>query len=146
MNKVILIGNLTRAPELRTTTSGVSVCNFTVAINRRFANAQGVKEADFISIVVWRQLAELCAKYLDKGRKCGIVGQLQTRTYEAPDGTKRYVTEVVADDVEFLDRAPAQSGDGPFVPNSYQQHQPQDSSPSFQGEGFAQVDDDELPF
>lgn len=146
MNRIILIGNLTRAPELRVTNTGTSVCNFTLAVNRRMPNAQGVREADFISIVVWRQLAELCAKYLDKGRKCAVVGQLQTRSYEANDGTKRFVTEVVADEVEFIDRAPQASQDGPYIPNTYQHQQINDPQPSFGGEGFTSADDDELPF
>ncbi len=102
MNKAILIGNLTRDPEVRTTNSGVSVCTFTVAINRRVANQQGVREADFINIVTWRQLAELCGRYLAKGRKVAVVGSIQTRSYDAQDGSKRYVTEVVADEVEFI--------------------------------------------
>ncbi len=146
MNKVILIGNLTRTPELRVTSTGVSVCNFTIAVNRRIPNAQGVREADFIPVVAWRQLAELCAKYLDKGRKCAVVGQIQNRSYETADGQKRYVTEIFADEVEFLDR-PGQSqqdsGSG-YVPNNFQ---PQaESQPTFGGEGFTTVDDDELPF
>lgn len=145
MNKVILIGNLTRAPELRVTSTGVSVCNFTIAVNRRIPNAQGVREADFIPVVVWRQLAELCSKYLDKGRKCAVVGQIQTRSYEAADGSKRYVTEVFADEVEFLDRAgQAPQEQGGYTPGNYQpQSEPQ---PTFGGEGFTTVDDDELPF
>jgi single-strand DNA-binding protein len=100
VNKAILIGNLTRDPELRTGSSGVPVCTFTLAINRRFANKQGVREADFINIVTFRQKAELCARYLTKGRKVAVEGVIQTRSYDAQDGTKRYVTEVVADEVE----------------------------------------------
>ena len=102
MNKVILIGNLTKDIELQTTNSGVSVGKFTLAVGRRFANANGDKETDFINIVVWRELAENCAKYLSKGRKCAVVGELQTRSYDAQDGTKRYITEVNASEVEFL--------------------------------------------
>ena len=109
MNKAILIGNLTRDPEARTTQSGVSVTTFTIAVNRRFTNAQGVREADFINIVAWRQTAELCARYLSKGRKVAVEGSIQTRSYDAQDGTKRYVTEVVADSVEFL--SSGQQGD-----------------------------------
>lgn len=102
MNKAILIGNLARDPEMRTGASGVPVCNFTLAVNRRFTNKQGVREADFINIVAFKQTAELCARFLAKGRKCGVVGMIQTRTYDAQDGTKRYVTEIIADEVEFL--------------------------------------------
>lgn len=102
MNKVILTGNLTRDVELATTQSGISVARFTIAVQRRFANADGEREADFINIVVWRGQAENCNKYLQKGSKCAVVGSLQTRSYDADDGSKRYVTEVVAESVEFI--------------------------------------------
>ena len=102
MNKVILIGNLAADPELRRTASDIPVCTFRLAVQRRFSNAQGVKEADFFTVVAWRQTAELCSRFLTKGRKCAVVGSLQTRSYDAQDGTKRYVTEVVADEVEFV--------------------------------------------
>ena len=102
MNKVMLIGNVTKDLELKTTTSGIAMCTFAVAVNRKFTNAQGVREVDYINIVTWRQTAELCAKYLAKGRKVGITGSIQTRSYTTKDGGKRYVTEVVADDVVFL--------------------------------------------
>ena len=91
MNKVFLIGNLTRDPEMRSTQSGVPVCNFSIAVNRRFRNAQtGQQETDFLNIVAWRQLAELCGRYLTKGRKVAVTGSIQTRTYEAQDGSKQY--------------------------------------------------------
>lgn len=102
MNKVILIGNLTKDPEHMSTTNGVSVCRFTLAVQRKFAGQDGEREADFINIVTWRGLADNCHKFLSKGKKCGIVGEIQTRSYDAQDGTKRYVTEVVANEVEFL--------------------------------------------
>ncbi len=102
MNKVILIGNLTKDPELTTTNSGVSVCRFTLAVSRRFANAEGERETDFINVVVWRVLADNCHKFLKKGSKTAVVGNLQTRSYDANDGTKRYITEVVAEEVEFI--------------------------------------------
>ena len=102
MNKVILIGNLTKDPEITTTNNGVSVCRFTLAISRRFANAEGERETDFINIVVWRTLADNCHKFLKKGSKTAVVGNLHTRSYDANDGTKRYITEVVAEEVEFI--------------------------------------------
>ena len=102
MNKCFLIGNLTRDPELATTNSGVSVCRFALAVTRNFSNAEGEREADFLNIIVWRGQAENCHKYLKKGSKCAITGSIQTRSYDANDGTKRYVTEIVADNVEFL--------------------------------------------
>ncbi|MBQ9786373.1 MAG: single-stranded DNA-binding protein [Clostridia bacterium] len=102
MNKVYLIGNLTRDPELASTTSGVSVCRFSIAVQRRFTNAEGEREADFFNIVVWRAQGENCHKYLKKGSKCAVVGLLQNRSYDANDGTKRNITEIVAEEVEFL--------------------------------------------
>ncbi len=101
MNKVILIGNLTRDPELATTNSGISYCRFSLAVQRRFAS-NGERETDFINVVVWRGQAENCNKYLKKGSKAAVVGSIQTRSYDAQDGSKRYVTEVVAEEVEFL--------------------------------------------
>ena len=143
MNKVILIGNLAADPELRKTTSDISVCTFRLAVQRRFSNQQGVREADFINIGAWRQTADLCARFLTKGRKCGVVGSLQTRAYDAQDGTKRYVTEVVADEVEFLG-AP-QGGQSQYNPGEVPPP-PEPSSSYTSNTGFTQVDDDELPF
>ena len=102
MNKVILIGNLTKDPELTTTTSGISVCRFSLAVSRRFTNSEGERETDFINVVVWRNLADNCHKFLRKGSKAAVVGNIQTRSYDAQDGSKRYVTEVVAEEVEFV--------------------------------------------
>ena len=110
MNKVILIGNLTRDPELTTTTSGISVCRFSLAISRKFTNSEGERETDFINVVVWRNLADNCHKFLRKGSKAAVVGNLQTRNYDAQDGTKRYVTEVVAEEVEFVGAKAADDG------------------------------------
>ena len=101
MNKVVLIGNLTKDPELSTTNSGINYCRFTLAVPKRFSN-QGERDAEFINIVVWRVQADNCHKYLKKGSKACVVGSLQTRSYDAQDGSKRYVTEVVAEEVEFL--------------------------------------------
>lgn len=112
MNKAILIGNLARDPEMRTGASGVPVCNFTLAVNRRFADQNGNRQADFINVVTFKKNAENCSRYLAKGRKCGVVGSIQTRTYDAQDGTKRYVTEIVADEVEFLGQPAGQAQRG----------------------------------
>ena len=101
MNKVILIGNLTKDPELSTTNSGINYCRFSLAVPKRFAQA-GERDAEFINIVVWRVQADNCHKYLKKGSKACVIGSLQTRSYDAQDGSKRYVTEVVAEEVEFL--------------------------------------------
>ncbi|TPG93540.1 single-stranded DNA-binding protein (plasmid) [Brevibacillus laterosporus] len=101
LNRVILIGNLTKDPELRYTTNGVAVATFTLAINRP-KRGEGDQETDFINIVAWRQLADLCANYLSKGKKAAVEGRLQTRSYDNKEGKKVYVTEVVADNVQFL--------------------------------------------
>ena len=102
MNKVILIGRLTKDPELRTIASGNATTSFTIAVNRNFTNQNGEREADFINCVAWRKQAENVAKYCAKGSQVAVEGRIQTRSYDAQDGTKRYVTEVVADNVTFL--------------------------------------------
>lgn len=106
MNKVILIGNLAADPESRTTQSGVQQCTLRLAVQRRFANPQGQREADFFNVVCWRQTAEFAARYLSKGRKIAVEGSIQNRSYTAQDGSKRYVTEINAEHIESLDRAP----------------------------------------
>ena len=134
MNKVILIGNLTRDPELSTTNSGINYCRFSLAVQRRFSS-NGEREVDFINIVVWRGQADNCHKYLKKGSKACVVGSLQSRSYDAQDGTKRYVTEVVADEVEFLSTKASGDarGDG--------------ATPSGDGSAELQpIEDDDLPF
>jgi len=131
MNKCILIGNLTKDPELTTTTNGVAVCRFTIAVSRRYSNADGERETDFLNIVVWRSLGENCHKFLKKGSKVGVVGNIQNRSYDATDGTKRYITEIVAEEVEFLSTKNA------------------DEAPKAQTEDVAKlqpIDDDGLPF
>lgn len=102
MNKLYLIGNLTKDPETRTTPSGVTVCSFTIAVNRRFANSDGDRQTDFFRINAWRQLGDVCARYLSKGKKVAVVGELQARMYEAKDGQQRMSLDVQADEVEFL--------------------------------------------
>ena len=104
MNKLTIIGNLTRDPELRTTSAGVNVCSFTVAVNRRNRrdDQNGQPEADFFRVTAWRQLADICSKYLAKGRKVCVVGSVSVHTYTGNDGTTRASLEVNADDVEFL--------------------------------------------
>lgn len=103
LNRVILIGRLTRDPELKYIPSGTPVASFTLAVDRPFVNKEGEREADFIPIVVWRKQAENCANYLGKGSLVAVDGRMQVRTYEQ-DGQRRYITEVVADSVRFLDR------------------------------------------
>jgi single-strand DNA-binding protein len=101
MNKVILIGNLTRDPELSTIPSGTNVCKFSIAVNRKYAGADGQRDTDFFNITAWRGLGENCAKFLKKGSKVCATGQIQTRTYEQ-DGVKKYAIDIIADEVEFL--------------------------------------------
>ena len=143
MNKVILVGNLTRDPELITTSNGVSLCRFSLAIQRRFAGPDGEREADFVNIVVWRAQADNCYKYLKKGSKCGVVGSLQTRSYDAQDGTKRYSTDVVADEVEFLSTKGSS--------NAEEISEPAETGSKSSGKNdvvnkFEPIDDDNLPF
>lgn len=102
MNKVYMIGNLTRDPELRSTQMGVSVCSFSIAVNRRFKGTDGKNETDFFNVTAWRQLGELCQQYLAKGRKVAVAGSIQSRSYQAADGSKRIAFDIVADEVEFL--------------------------------------------
>ena len=151
MNKVFLIGNLVRDPEVRATQSGISVCNFTVAVNRRFKKENGEQETDFLNVIAWRQLAELCGKYLAKGRKVAVTGSIQTRTYEAKDGSKRTAWDIVADEVEFLTPQNQQSSTQ-SAPGAYTTAASKDSGTAYAPQphndfgGFTQVDDEELPF
>lgn len=102
MNRVEFIGNLSKAPDVKQTTSGKTVCSLTIAVNRRYKGADGKTTADFFSVQAWEKLAELCARYLDKGSKVFVSGELRNRSYEAKDGSKRTVTEIIANEVEFL--------------------------------------------
>jgi single-strand DNA-binding protein len=130
MNKCIMTGNLTKDPEVRSTGSGISVCTFRIAVQRRFAGQDGQKVSDFFDVVAWRSLADNCGKYLSKGSKVAVVGELQTRSYDAKDGSKRYVTEIVADEVEFLTPKKAADSRGDELGQA----------------GFEEYDDGELPF
>ena len=151
MNKVFLIGNLVRDPEVRATQSGISVCNFTVAVNRRFKKENGEQETDFLNVIAWRQLAELCSKYLAKGRKVAVTGSIQTRTYEAKDGSKRTAWDIVADEVEFLSPQNQQSSTQ-SAPGAYTTAASKDNGTAYAPQphndfgGFTQVDDEGLPF
>ena len=139
MNKIVLIGNLTHDPETRSTASGVTVCSFTIAVNRRFASQGGEKQTDFFRINAWRQLGDVCSRYLAKGRKVAVVGELQARTYEAKDGTTRMSLDVAADEVEFLTPKSADdSGSGYSAPR------PQ--APAQDLAGFTDINSDDLPF
>ncbi|MBC1375891.1 single-stranded DNA-binding protein [Listeria sp. FSL L7-0091] len=117
MNRVVLVGRLTKDPELRYTPAGVAVATFTLAVNRTFTNQQGEREADFINCVVWRKPAENVANFLKKGSMAGVDGRVQTRNYEGNDGKRVYVTEIVAESVQFLEPRNANGGGGN---NNYQ--------------------------
>lgn len=125
MNKIVLIGRLTKDPELRFTPSGKAVANFTLAVDRPFTNQQGEREADFIPIVVWGKVAESCANYIGKGSQVAIDGRLQVRTYDDKEGQRRWMTEVIANSVQFLDskgkRESSQDQDQSSTPNKDQQ-------------------------
>lgn len=130
MNKSFLIGNLVKDPELKTTPNGVSVCTFTVAVQRAFSKED--KQADFIPVVTWRGLADNCGKYLAKGRPVAVSGSIQTRSYTNSNGEKRYTTEIVADDVQFLGKGEKSENSGSFEPADVNNFEP--------------INDEELPF
>lgn len=137
MNRTVLIGRLTKDPELKfLPNGGTAVCTFTIAVDRR-KSKDGQREADFIPIVVWGKPAENTANYMSKGRLIGISGRIQTRTYDAKDGSKRYVTEVVADEVQFLDKGNGNQQSG-------QNNQSQGGS-NF-GDDITPIDDGDIPF
>lgn len=148
MNKVILIGRLTRDPEVRTTTTGKAVTSFTLAVDRRFVrrdNSEGQQTADFIPIVTWNKLAEICGNNLSKGRRISVEGRIQVRTYDDQNGNKRYVTEVIADDVEFLDSKNSAGGDGSFQQGGYPKAAPQQPVGGASSFGPS-IPDEEIPF
>ncbi len=138
MNRATIIGNLTKDPELKTTGSGISVCSFTVAVRRPFSK----DETDFIPVVTWRQLAENCAKFLTKGRKVGVSGRIQTRNYETNNGERRYVTEIIADEVEFL----TPKGDGGGSGRADVPPPPDDAGLFGDESDFEPLDDEQMPF
>lgn len=143
MNKVILTGRLTKAPEAHTTQSGITRSTFTLAVNRRFKNSAGNYDADFLPVIAWRQTAEFCNKYLDKGRMVCVEGSIQTRSYDAQDGSKRYVTEIIAESVEALGGAKEGESRPADAPNEAPKRNEQQRVDT--GD-FTEVEDDDLPF
>ena len=137
MNKITLIGNLTSDPETRSTPSGVTVCSFTIAVNRRFANSEGERQTDFFRINAWRQLGEVCAKHLSKGKKVAVVGELQARLYETKNGEHRMSLDVAADEVEFL---------SPKDEEPKRKKENSDGYDHTPDEGFTDIDTSDLPF
>lgn len=159
LNRVILIGRLTKDPELRYTPAGVAVTQFTIAVDRPFTSQGGEREADFIPVVTWRQLAETCANYLRKGRLTAVEGRIQVRNYENNEGKRVYVTEVIADNVRFLEsnREGGSGGGGqreeaPFGGGAGNAGRSSNSSRSNQNDPFSNdgkpidISDDDLPF
>ncbi|EAD7550656.1 single-stranded DNA-binding protein [Listeria monocytogenes] len=159
MNRVVLVGRLTKDPDLRYTPAGVAVATFTLAVNRPFKNAQGEQEADFINCVVWRKPAENVANFLKKGSMAGVDGRIQTRNYEDSDGKRVFVTEVVAESVQFLD--PKNNNVEGTTSNNYQNKanysnnnktssyraDTSQNSDSFANEGKPiDINEDDLPF
>jgi single-strand DNA-binding protein len=152
VNKVVLIGRLTKDPELKFTPgTGTAVATLTLAVDRRVPNKNGQREADFIQVTVWGKSAENTANYMGKGRLMGVSGRIQTRTYEAKDGTRRYVTEVVADEVQFLDKG---NGTGTNGANPNRQaaaggnsgYSAMDFEGSIYEDEMTPIDDGDIPF
>ena len=144
MNRVILTGNIANEPESRTTQSGIAQCTFRLAVQRTFANQQGVREADFLTIVAWRQRAEFASRYFHKGSRILVEGSIQTRSYDAQDGSKRWVTEIIADNFEF---AGGSRNDGDAAPRTESfAPAPHPAESAAAPDEMQEIDDDELPF
>lgn len=152
MNKAILIGRLTKDPEHRTTPNGVSVATFTVAVNRRYKDEAGKYQADFINCIAWRSTADFVSKYFQKGYGIGIVGSIQTRSYEDKNGNRRYVTEIVAEEVEFAGSKGTSGDNGGYTPQREEQRcepQPNPTAAELFRDKFPELElipDPELPF
>ena len=135
MNAVVMIGRLVADPELRYTGSGKAVATMNIAVDRAFKGPDGQKQTDFFAVVAWGKIAENCANYLSKGRLVGIRGSIQNRSYDAQDGSKRYVTEIMADEVQFLERAQSAAPEAAAF-----------SAKSLDDAGYKALEDDDVPF
>ncbi len=143
-NKVMLGGRLTADPESRQTESGISVTRFTVAVNRRYNKDSSQQQADFLNVTAWRQTAEFVSKFFKKGSSIFVVGTIQNRSWTDNDGNKRYATDIVADEVSFVDSRNENPAAGQYTPDSYE---PSFSSPAADAPKFEEIkDDDDLPF
>ncbi len=143
MNKVILMGRLTRDPEVRyTQTNNTLVASFSLAVNRRFVRQGEERQADFINIVAWSKLGEFCSKYFKKGQQVGVIGRIQTRTWDDDQGTKHYVTEVVAEEAYFADS----KREGDATNNTNFENTFGDTAPGNMGSDFEVSSSDDLPF
>ena len=139
INRAVLVGRLTKDPELRYTPNGIASCRFTVAVNRTFANEQGERDADFISCVAWRKQAENLANYQRKGALSGLEGRIQTGSYEGQNGQRVYTTDVVADSIQFLEPRSNTGGaqsNQPYYQNQPNAHQPQQQQPQYSGQAY----------
>lgn len=145
INNVVLVGRVTKDPELKYTPSNQAVATFTLAVNRTFKNANGEREADFINIVIWRQAAENLANWVKKGHLIGITGRIQTRNYENGQGQRVYVTEVVADNFQMLESRQQGQSQGGQQPQQRPQATQQQPDP-FSGGSPMDITDDSLPF
>ncbi|TFB21118.1 single-stranded DNA-binding protein [Filobacillus milosensis] len=146
LNRVVLVGRLTKDPDLRYTPNGVAVANFTVAVNRPFSNQQGNREADFINCVIWRRQAENLANYMSKGSMIGVDGRIQTRNFEGQDGKRVFMTEVVAESVQFLESKGSSQG-GQNAQRSMDSNTSNNQGPNNQNQGgFQQSQDEKNPF
>lgn len=143
MNRIILLGRLTKDPEVRYTQTGKVVCQFTIAVDRPFANQDGQREADFIPIIIWGKQAETCGNSLTKGQRVLVEGRLQIRSYDAKDGSKRWVTEVIADRFEFIERKGDYSGSHSAPSGS---GAPESKGSGMEAFGSAVPFDEEIPF
>lgn len=156
INRVVLVGRLTKAPELKYTQSGIAVTRFTLAVSRTFSNQQGQKEADFVNCVAWRKQAENIANYLNKGSLAGVDGRIQTSSFDGQDGKRVFMTEVVAESVQFLEPRSASEQRGSSTGNGHYQSQGSYQQQPFQnphpGNAYGAnahvpgVNDDDLPF
>src|SRR5690625_2484325 len=147
LNRVVLVGRLTKDPELKYTASGVAVANFTIACNRPYKNQQGENEADFINCVAWRKPAENLANYMKKGGLIGVDGRIQTRSYEGQDGKMVYVTEVVAESIQFLESRQQSGNTGKSQQQIQAYNNEVKKASAFENEGSQiDIDDDSLPF
>lgn len=146
LNMVFLLGNITKDPELRYTPNGQAVTQITIATNRRWKDDQGEykDQAEFTDVVVWAKMAENVANYLKKGSKVHVIGRLQTRNWEAQDGSKKYKTEVIATDVTFLDKAPSSGGFSDEAKDDFSQESPEDKKPSKGGAGSNKKNKDDV--
>lgn len=145
MNKVVLIGRLTKDPELKFTPgTGTAVATFTLAVDRKFPTREGQREADFIPVVVWGKPAENTANYVGKGKLVAVSGRIQTRSYDAKDGSKRYVTEVVAEEVQFLEWGNMNGNNRPAASNNT--NYPSSMDDNIFGDDMTPVDDGDIPF